>query len=99
MVTKYKKRLGAMHYGNYSESYMEQALKALREKRMSYRRASEVYNIPISTLCNKIKGTHPLTPGGLTALSKDEELSLSLGIQKATEWGFLTRMDIRLMVR
>lgn len=100
MVRTYKKVLGAKHYGNYSDSALKKAIEAVRSKRMTYRSASEAFQVPIATLCNKIKNKHPMRPGGLTALSQEEELSLRSGIEKAAEWGFpLTRMDIRTLVK
>lgn len=56
-------------------------------------RATEAYQIPISTLRNKITEKHSLLPGDLTALSHEEELTLCSEIENAAEWGLPPHKD------
>ena len=47
-----------------------------------------MYNIPRSTLQNKLKGAHNLNPGRQTVLSADEEKSIVDHVICVANWGF-----------
>ena len=96
----YRKKLGGHHYQNYSENSLQKALADIKAKNKSIRQAAEYYKIPKSTLSDKIRERHPLTPGAQTVLTKNEEDNLVQGLLKAAEWGCpLTRLDVRYIVK
>lgn len=65
---------------------MEKTLDNIRQKKKSIRQAAEYYDIPKSTLTDKINNKHPLKlQGGQTILSEAEEKILSDGIKIASE--------------
>lgn len=76
------------------------AAKQVRLGRMSIRQASENYNIPKSTIHDKIKGGHTKKHGGQTLLTNEEEIQFVEAILLSAEWGFpLTEFDIRQVVQ
>lgn len=100
MVRFYKKALGSKNYRNYDPIKLELAVAKVRSGQMSYREASERYNIPKSTINDKIKGSHPKKHGGQTTLTKEEETQFVKAILLSAEWGFpLTELDIRQIVQ
>lgn len=85
---------------NYSAETLELAMEDVRQGRRSFREASENYNIPRSTISDKLREKHPRHQGGQTALTADDERFLSEGIAKFAEWGFpLTRADIQDVIK
>lgn len=67
---------------------------------MTLRQASERYNIPKSTIHDKIKGSHTKKHGGQTVLTNEEETQFVEAILLSAEWGFpLTEFDIRQIVQ
>lgn len=99
MPRKYVKKLG-IQFMNYSPETLQLALGDVRQGRRSIREASQNYNIPKSTISDKLRNTHSRKQSGQTAISAEDERFLSEGIQKFDEWGFsLTRSDIRNLVK
>lgn len=100
MVRVYKRALGSRNYINYDPIRLEMAAKQVRLGRMSIRQASENYNIPKSTIHDKIKGGHTKKHGGQTLLTNEEEIQFVEAILLSAEWGFpLTEFDIRQVVQ
>lgn len=50
MVRHYKRKTGARSYRNYSDSAFQKAVKAVKTKKLSFRKASTKYSIPHQTL-------------------------------------------------
>lgn len=62
--------------------------------------ASETYNIPRSTLQNKIRQRHSKTPGGQPILTSGEELKIEAHILLLPKYGFLLdTLDLRKFVK
>lgn len=100
MPRKYKRTLGCRNYINYTVETLQNAITDIKSGRKSLRRAAEFYNIPRSTLSDKIRGVHDRKAGGQSVLSKDVEKKLVDGIFLSAEWGFpLTEYDIRKIVQ
>lgn len=97
---RYKKAVGSRNYCNYTNVRLEEAVRNVREGRMSQRQASEMYKIPRSTLQNKIKKVHTNPPGGQTVLTVDEERKLKFHIIAASDFGFpIDSLDLRRIVK
>ena len=62
---------------------MQDALVSVKEKKMTIRGAAKKYNVPYSTLKDRVKGRvlHGTKPGVKTALSPEEEEELVKCIQ------------------
>ncbi|KAK9716769.1 hypothetical protein QE152_g24565 [Popillia japonica] len=60
-------------YNTINEEDMERVVRDVKEKRLSYRQASNRYNIKVATLHRHVKCPNLLKPGGQTALSEQEE--------------------------
>lgn len=64
----------SLHYKEWCESSMTEAIKACTEKKMSIRKASESYNVPRSTLADRISGrVLPGAKSGPHRILSDEE--------------------------
>lgn len=100
MVRRYKKQLGSRPYANYNPKYLQAAITAVQNKKMSARQASEHYGIPRSTLGSKLRQEHQLKPGGQPVINEGDENYLVRGILRCAEWGFpLTPLDIKILVK
>lgn len=85
---------------NYTDEHLNQAISDIKNKRKTFRQAAEYYNIPKSTLHDKIKEKHGKVQGGQPVFSNEEEKMLAEGITKFSEWGFpMTRNEIRTLVK
>jgi len=73
MPRHYKQVPGKRNYMAYSDDKLQTALQDIQNKTLTQRQASVYYGIPRSTLRSKIRGKHPMRPGGQTVLSADEE--------------------------
>ncbi|KAB0804870.1 hypothetical protein PPYR_01840 [Photinus pyralis] len=99
MVRVYKHKIG-IHFMNYREETLKNALADIKSGKKTIRQAAECYKIPKSTLHDKIKKKKTKKHGGQTKLSSEEEKMIADGIIKFCEWGFpMTRGDIRLLVK
>ena len=100
MPRTYLRRLGAKPKRNYNTENLIKAIQAIKVRKLSYRQAAEKYQIPRSTLENKVNLTHPKSLGGQPVLTKEEEGDLVHGILRAAHWGFpFTGWDIRYLVK
>ena len=51
------------HYGGYGSEKVEKAMKAVKEDKMSIRRAAEMYGIPRSTMSDHLSGKYKYSGG------------------------------------
>lgn len=75
MPSKYKKRPGSRRYVDYSKETLTECFMMIRSKKLSQRVAAQQYNIPRSTINNKLKNAHPQKPGHPTTYTEEEERS------------------------
>uniref|UniRef100_A0A2C9LUB6 HTH CENPB-type domain-containing protein n=1 Tax=Biomphalaria glabrata TaxID=6526 RepID=A0A2C9LUB6_BIOGL len=66
---------------------LKTAINAIRTKEMSLRKASKYYNIPLTTLHNKLQGTNPLI-SKKSLLTMDEENNLAKWLMELSNCGF-----------
>ena len=79
---------------------MQQAVKEVQEQRMSFRQAAMEYQVPITTLFDRVKEKVSETSGRPTDLSKLEETILVERLLVLGEWGFpLTRRDLCNLIK
>ena len=100
MVYTYKRKVGARNYKSYSNETLDAALHQVQSKKMSLRKASKTYNIPLGTLSNKMKRKHMGAAGHPAVFSKKEELLFVEHIQVVGQWGFPFKMlDLRMLAK
>ncbi|KAK9736320.1 CENP-B N-terminal DNA-binding domain [Popillia japonica] len=100
MVRTYRRKVGGRPYNTFNEEDMERAVRDVKEKRLSYRQASDRYNIKVATLHIHVKCPNLLKPGGQTALSEQEETYFVECVQIMSNWGFpLQKKDLCLLVK
>jgi len=100
MPRKYRRKLGSRSYANYSQEMIAEALSEIRSKALTQRQASIKYNIPRSTLKNKLKGAHPGDAGGPTVFTKEEEATFKSYVVTASAYGFpVDTFDLRCIVK
>lgn len=97
ILRKCKRVLGSRNYINYTPKALQNAIREIQSDRRSLRRAAEFYNIPKSTLSDKIREAHDRKTGVQPVLSEDVANKLIHGIFLTAEWGyFLTEYDTKL---
>jgi transposase-like protein len=81
--------------GKYNEENLKQAVKEVREHRMSYGQAAAEFGVPKATLHDRVKEKVSETAGRPTVLSKLEETLLVERLLVMGQWGFpLTRREL-----
>lgn len=97
----YTRKLGARAYGtNYTPAALVKAVNSVRTGRMSLRKASTEYKVPLGTLHNKITGKCTKPIGAPPRLSPASERHLLTTINHLTDWKVpVDSMDIRLLVK
>lgn len=86
---------GRGQYYQYSKANLQDAVEKIRNNEMSYGEASRFYNVPKTTLYNKMQNKHNNRRGATTTLSKTQEDELAEWILKHQEYGDpRTKQDI-----
>ena len=101
MVIIYKKKVGGRRYViDRNEEELNEIIEKVRDGQLTQRRASALYNIPRSTLNNRLKMVHSKKHGHPTVFSEAEEKSLVKFIQTVGDWGFpLTLLDLKFVIK
>ena len=85
---------------NYDDEQLKEAVKAVVEDNMSVRKASERYNVPKSTLQDRVSGKHSSKHGRPKELSDEEEELIKERIILLAEWGFpFTKQDLCYFIK
>jgi len=99
MVRNYQKQPGSC-YGNYSAKNLQKALEDVKAKRLTVSAASRTYNVPRTTLQDKMQRIHSKSSGGQTVFSALEEESFKQNLPTLASYGFpLTTFDLRLITK
>lgn len=99
MVRKYKRKIGARSYLNYTKETLEKALKEI-DNGKSLCSVSKKYKIPKGTLSSKRNGTNTKKPGGQCRLTEECEILIARMISVLTNWRApLTSLDVRYIVK
>lgn len=88
----HRRKFGGRPYQRYNPVYLENAIRAVRSRRMSIREASTTYAVPRSTLQDKLRGRHMEKVGRPFAITDDDERHLVEGLQLCANWGFPLRV-------
>lgn len=88
----------------YTQEYLHNAVEAVQTKRMTYKQASERFNVPGSVICTRIKcrvtKKESLGAGRSTALSKDVDKAIVQCIQARADMGYpVDKMELLEMVQ
>jgi len=100
MPNNYKRTPGSRTYRNFSSETLECALNEIRNKRLTYREASDKYSIPMSTLSRKKNKLNLKSYGGQTALTSIEEDVIVETILFAFDWGYpFDREEVKILIK
>lgn len=100
MARNHKKNYTGRYNLKYTEQNLALAIKAVKMRQLSLRKASVKFGIPRTTLNRKVKGTHTLNYGGQKILNDNEESMLCDCLLLCAQWGFpMSRKDLRLVVK
>lgn len=100
MPRNYVREVGSRRYADYSNETLQRCLDDIRSGRHNQTSASKAYNIPRSTIKNKLKDIFNKKPGRPTVLDEDHEKSFVEHIFKMAEFGFpITELDLRFIVK
>lgn len=90
---------GKQTYQAYSAQDLETCLDDVTSGKLSIRKAASLYNIPRTTIKNKIEGKHGKSIGGQTVFTNEEEEIFVSRVTTMCNWGFpLDKIDLRMMV-
>jgi len=85
---------------DYLASNLEECLQDIRDKKILQCKASEKYNIPWSTIKNKLKGQHSKTVGRQPVFNEAEEECFVEHMMKLTDYGFpIDTLDFRMFIK
>nr|XP_039254787.1 jerky protein homolog-like [Styela clava]XP_039269740.1 jerky protein homolog-like [Styela clava] len=99
MVRKFSRVLGSRRYHDYSEKKLQRALEAIKRGE-SQRNVAAQFNIPRSTLKNKLKLRHMKKFGGQTVLFAETEKILVEHCIAVSSFGFpIAQEDLRSIVK
>ena len=100
MPRVYKRSAGARSYKSYSSEALNEAVYQIKSGKLSLRKASSVYKIPLGTLSHKVNQKHGGKAGHPTAFTADEEASFVLHIKTVALWGFpFDMLDLRVLAQ
>nr|CAI5851337.1 unnamed protein product [Callosobruchus analis] len=100
MPRVYKRKVGSRNYRNYTNERLEEALKDIRQNKLSIRLASEKYGIHRNTLWLKSKGKHNKPHGQQKVFTDQEENAFVFHIITMSDFGFpVTAFDLRCIVK
>jgi hypothetical protein len=88
MLNKYVRRIGSRKYADYTEDTLAKAILDITTNKLTYRMASDKYQISKSTLQRKCNEKNMKSAGGQTRLSENEENIVSEAISTASDWEF-----------
>jgi len=84
----------------YDQDVMDEAVRECRAGRMTVRGAAAHYNLPKSTLQDRVSDKHGKIHGQPTELTEQEEEYLVDMLRQAGEWGFpFSQMDLQMFVK
>ena len=88
MPRKYQRIAGSRCYGDYLAETLELCLQEIRDCKITQREAAKKYEIPRSTLKNKLKNHHTGTVGRQPVFSEIEEESFVQHMIKLSDYSF-----------
>ena len=98
MPRVHTKRPGSRTYKSYTQESLNEAVKDIPAKKISLRKASAKYKIPVGTLSHRLNEKHGQRPGHPSVFSQEEEEVFVSHIKVVAEWGFpFDDMDMRML--
>lgn len=90
-------KLRGQYSGKYTEENLQEAIEKITANELSYGAASKIYNVPKTTLFNKMRHPVNFPKGATTILSKDQENELAEWVLLHADFGDpRTKQDIIL---
>lgn len=100
MPRNYVRLLGARKYADYTKEKLQACLNAIKNGELTQRKAAAVYNIPRSTLKNKLKGLHSNKPGQPPIFTHDQEMKFVDCCITMGEYGFpVDPFELRCIIK
>lgn len=75
-------------YKSTTQEIMDSAIEKIKKGEMSITKCSKEFGIAKGTLINRLKNKHTKTVGRPTALSSEEERSITNSLITVSEWGY-----------
>ena len=88
MVRKHIRKQGARNYKNYTDKKLDDCIRAIKSGALSQRNAAKIYNIPRSTIINKLNNKHTNPVGRPPVLTLEEENVILERVQLLCDYGF-----------
>jgi len=100
MSKVHKRAVGSRQFHDYTEETLNKCLSDIKNKVMTQRNATKVYNIPCRTINYKLEEQHTKSFGQPNAFSEAEEKSFVDHIIKMSEFGFpVNKTDLRHILK
>jgi transposase-like protein len=101
---KVVKKVGTSRVGNYRNKYSDRdlqlAIRAVESNKMKISAAAKRYNIPKTTLYDRLSGKSKATLGRPTELTPEEEQIIVERLVVMADWAFpLTNRDLRVLIK
>lgn len=97
---RYRRKPDSRRYIDYTDAKLKQCLSAIRAKTISQRAAAKTFNIPHSTIKNKLARRSSNKPGRQPFFTDEEEQLFIEHITALTKYGFpITNLDIKMIIR
>ena len=95
-----RRKVGARTYQRYSDETLQEAIRRVKAGEISQREASKLYQIPRSTIINKVSKKHMKSVGHPHALTPTEEKLIADRFVTVSDYGFpLTLIDAQMVVK
>ena len=100
MPRKHQRIPSSRRYKEYTKGMLEECVRRVKSGNLTQRDAEKEYNIPRSTIKNKLIGKHPKPVGRPPVLSFDEERLILSYAQLMCDYGFpATPQDVRHYIK
>ena len=100
MPRKHQRIPGYCRFKDYTEEMLEECGRRVKSGNLTQRDAEKEYNIPRSTIKNKLSGEHPKPVGRPPVLSFDEERLILNHVQLMCDYGFsATPQDVKHYIK
>lgn len=100
MPRNQRKKIGSRPYINYTLDTLQTCLQSILSHQMTQREAAKHFNIPRSTIKNKLKGKYTNPVGRSRVFTEIEERAFEQHLIKLADYGFpVVEMDFRIIVK
>uniref|UniRef100_A0A0L8HN16 HTH psq-type domain-containing protein n=1 Tax=Octopus bimaculoides TaxID=37653 RepID=A0A0L8HN16_OCTBM len=93
----HNRKPGSRSYKSYSQKRLDKAAADIKTKKITLRKVSAVYKIPVGTMSHRLNNKYSRQPGHASVFS-EKEAAFVVHITAVAEWGFpFDSMDLRVL--